>query len=89
MLGRAVGSLLTDYLAKCELDAIPERRRRAIQDNEHQHLQHLPESCQLGPYVYMSGSRFGLSWRALIAVLEQTGFRKTEWSVVSLGVRHR
>ena len=76
-LGRNIEALVSEYQIKCGLDADPSRRHEPMRDAEHRHLMNLPEGCRIGPYLYQRDSRFGLSWRALLAVLDQSGFRQS------------
>jgi hypothetical protein len=80
-----VKSLTIEYKARHGFDALLERRKEPIKDAEHFHLLNLPDQVKLGPFLYTASSRFGYTWRALVAVLNHSGFRKAEWAVRSRG----
>jgi len=71
-LGRYVRALTLDYKAKYGFNALLERWKEPLRDAEHQHLLTLPDGTSLGPCVYQSFSRFGLTWCALLTVLNHT-----------------
>jgi len=78
-----VKALSLQYKQRHGFDALLERRKEPITDQQHQHLLNLPDHTSIGPYLYVSNSKFGLTWRALLSVLNYSGFRKAEWSVRS------
>lgn len=80
-----VKALKRQYQDLHGFDALLERRKEPIRDSEHHHLLHLPDNTALGPFTYLRHSRFGLTWRALLSVLNYTGFRKAEWAVRARG----
>jgi len=84
-LSQFVKSLTLEYKARHGFDALLERRKEPIRDAEHTHLMNLPDQVKLGPFLYTAASRFGYTWRALVAVLNHSGFRKAEWAVKSRG----
>ena len=84
-LGRFVKALTLDYKSRYGFDALLERRKEPIRDAEFAHLMHLPDGTRLGPYTYQRHSRFGLTWRALHSVINNSGFRKAEWAVSRRG----
>ena len=57
------------------------RRKEPLRDAEHAYLLALPDGFRMGPFVYHPDSRFGLTWRTLLGVLNHSGFRKAEWAV--------
>ena len=81
LLTRYVKGLTIQYRDTHGFDALLERRKEPISDPEHHHLMHLPAGAKLGPFTYHPNTRFALTWRALLAVLNHSGFRKAEWAV--------
>jgi hypothetical protein len=80
-LGAFVRALTLDYKARFGFDSLLPRRKEPIRDAEHRHLLNLPDDLRLGPFLYKRRSRFGLTWRTLLQVLNHSGFRKAEWTV--------
>lgn len=75
-LSQFVKALTLEYKHRHGFDALLERRKEPIRDTEHYHLLHLPDQVKLGTFLYTSASRFGYTWRALVAVLNHSVFRK-------------
>lgn len=80
-----VKALTHQYRDQHGFQALLPRRKEPISDAEFHHLLHLPDGARLGRFFYTHLSRFGIMWRALLHVLNFTGFRKAEWTVRAPG----
>ena len=76
------------HMAQHGFEAQEVDRKEGFTNAEKEHLQsHLPDGFRMGHFVFLRRSRFGKTWRALIATLNASGFRKAEFAVKKRGDR--
>ena len=85
-LRRLVKGMNNIIIEDLGVEVILPKRKQPVNNALHdQLLRAIPEHTKLGPFVFVRDSHFGRSWRRLLGVLDNSGFRKAEWAARKAG----